>query len=112
MTTISISPASPIMSASAMQEMNRARDIVAEATESASRTINSGTVKTGLQIPSQWEARSGLQSSSSQIARLQANPGQAAPRAALEAYTTQVGVQASPATSGNADRSLNINMTA
>ena len=73
----------------------------------------SDSIRTGLQlIPSPNEAQAALQSSASQIARLQSSPGQPTARAAAEAYQTQAGAQTQVTQPAAASPSQGFNMLA
>jgi hypothetical protein len=116
MTTSLISSASPIMSASAVQNLSRPSSAISS---SALTDLNSShangpaSVRTGLQlIPSPNEAAAALQSSALQIARLQSNPAQPTARAASEAYMTQAAAQTQVAQQEGAKSSLSFNTLA
>ena len=71
------------------------------------------SVRTGLQIiPSPNDAVAALQSSSSQIARLQSNPLEPTARAASQAYQTQAGAQTQAARTERVSGSPGVNMLA
>ena len=107
------------MSASAMQNLGRARETAPDARVSASSYLNGPhangavSVRTGLQIiPSPSDAGAALQSSASQIARLQSNPEQPTARAASEAYLTQAADRTRIARQEPVSRSQSVNLTA
>ena len=75
--------------------------------------VSSGpaSIRTGLQIiPSPNDAYASLQSSASQIARLQSNPEQPTARAASEAYQTQAGSKTQISQQTQASGSLSVNV--
>jgi hypothetical protein len=68
---------------------------------------------TGLQIiPSPRDARAALESSASQIARLQSNPEQPTARAASEAYQTEASARTQITPHDRVKASQNVNMMA
>ena len=98
------------MSASVMQNLSRAPDAAATSLNSA-HANGSDSIRTGLQlIPSPTDAQAALQSSASQVARLQANPQLPTARAAAEAYQTQAGAQTQipPGAGANPSQGFNI----
>jgi len=107
------------MSASAMQNLGRARETAPDARVSVSSYLNgphangAASISTGLQIiPSPSDAGAALQSSASQIARLQSNPEQPTARAASEAYLTQAADRTRIARKEPVSRSQSVNLTA
>jgi hypothetical protein len=144
MTTSSISSASPLMSASVMQNLSRTPQTIPDARVSAAQendvrrttgaisgatpaSINSVTssslngphangpasIRTGLQIiPSPNDTEAALQSSASQIARLQSNPEQPTARAASEAYLTQAAARTRITQQGQGNGSQSVNVMA
>ncbi len=69
------------------------------------------SIRTGLQlIPSPLDAAAALQSSASQIARLQSNPEQPTARAASEAYLTQAASQPQISLQERLSSAQNVNM--
>jgi hypothetical protein len=118
----SISPASPIMSASAMQNVSRPPETTPDARESAAqendarRTAEavSGAAPASagarLQItPAPDDAEASLQASASQIARAQSSPEQNV-RAASEAYQSQAAAQSQITQQEKANGSQSVNV--
>jgi len=100
------------MSASVMQNLSRAPDAAATSLNDA-HANGSDSIRTGLQlIPSPNDAQAALQSSASQIARLQANSQLPTARAAAEAYQTQAGAQTQVASTASANSSQVISILA
>jgi hypothetical protein len=98
------------MSASVMQNVGRAP---ASTSLNSAHSNGSDSIRTGLQIiPSPNEALASLQSSASQIARLQSNPQLPTARAASEAYQTQAGALTQVMQAAQVSGSPSVNMLA
>jgi hypothetical protein len=119
MTTNSISSASPIMSASVMQNLSRPPATPSAATGGGTQVLNNphvngaDSIRTGLQIiPSPNDSAAALQSSALQIARLQSNPEQPTARAASAAYMTQAAARTQITPQQQTIGSLSVNVAA